>query len=301
MQINQIPKLVELELTQACQLSCMHCLTQSHPGAGHGAMTLENWQDAIRQAAAAGTTTIQLIGGEPTVSPHWRALVDYILTRFPDLRIQVYSNLYSVNELHWSIFSNPRIALATSYYSDDADQHDRVTGKTGSHARTRANIVEALRRRIPLQIGIVEIFPGQRTKEAEAEMISLGVPPHLAKADRMRKVGRANPAPGTDAPVSELCGRCGDGKAAILPDGSVTPCVLGRGLRAGNILEGSTFAEILAGPAWAEHMLSIPRTGRACTPDDSSDCDPANTTACKPAYDDFVGSLQPIRLPGNEG
>jgi hypothetical protein len=283
MPIDTVPRLVELELTQACQLACTHCLTRSHPGAHHGAMTLEDWKSAVRQARGCGAETIQLIGGEPTVSPHWLELLDYILS-FEGLSVQVYSNLYSVTARHWNVFSNPRVTLATSYYSDTAADHDAITTKPGSHAKTRANIITALELGIPLQVGIVRVLPGQRADEAATELAGLGVPEHLIKIDRARAVGRANPLP-ADAPVSELCGRCGDGRLAILPSGDVAPCVLGRGLRSGNLLHGAALADILTGPAWKQHMRSIPRdAGRGCTPGDSSDCDPANTTACAPAY-----------------
>jgi pyruvate-formate lyase-activating enzyme len=284
MTVDTVPRLVELELTQACQLSCTHCLTRSHPGARHGAMGLEDWKSAVRQARDCGAETIQLIGGEPTVSPHWLELLDHILS-FEGLKVQVYSNLYSVTARHWNVFTNPRLSLATSYYSDVAAEHDAVTTKPGSHARTRANIVTALRLGIPLQVGIVRVLPGQRADEAKAELIGLGIPEHLVKVDRARAVGRANPNPDADAPVSELCGLCGDGRLAILPSGDVAPCVLGRGQRSGNLLQGATLADIITGPAWKQHMRSIPRdTGRACPPDDSNDCQPANTTACRPAY-----------------
>lgn len=284
--IETVPKLVELELTQACQLACVHCLTRSHPGAHHGAMTLEDWKSAVRQARDCGAETIQLIGGEPTASPHWLALVDYILG-FDGLNVQVYSNLYSVTARHWNTFSNPRVALATSYYSDVPAEHDAVTAKPGSHARTRANIVTALDLGIPLQVGIVRVLPGQRADEAKAELAGLGVPERLITVDRVRPVGRASPDPDAGAPASELCGRCGDGRLAVLPDGSVAPCVLGRSLRAGNLLEGATLAGILAGSAWARHMQAVPRLdGDPCDPakSDGSDCTPASTTACAPAY-----------------
>jgi MoaA/NifB/PqqE/SkfB family radical SAM enzyme len=283
--IDPTPRLVELEITWACQLSCAHCLTSSHPGAGHGAMTLTDWMDAVRQAHTEGAETIQLIGGEPTASPIWMELIDFILG-FEGLTVQVYSNLYSVTDWHWKIFKNERITLATSFYSDLPNEHDQVTGKPGSHARTLANIIKALERRVPLQVGIVKVLPEQRVEEAKALLLARGIPENLVKIDRARGVGRANPLPGTDAPASELCGRCGDGRLAILPDGTVAPCVLGRGLRGGNLLKGDTLADILAGPTWEEHMRAVPRQSASagCTPGDSNDCDPANTTACAPAY-----------------
>jgi organic radical activating enzyme len=288
MPIDSTPRLVELEITHACPLACGHCLTQSHPGAGHGAMSLEHWKGAIAQARAAGAHTIQLIGGEPTASPYFLPLIDHVLTAYDDLQLQVYSNLYSVTERHWSAFADPRVALATSYYSDDPAEHDAVTTKRGSHARTRSNIIEALRRGKKLQVGIVKVLPRQRVEQARDELINLGVPGHLATIDRAREVGRANPHPGSPAPVSELCGRCGDGRLAILPDGTVAPCVLGRGLPAGNLLAGQSLRQILTGRDWAEIMQAVPRGPQygECQPvkSDSNDCTPASTPACAPAY-----------------
>jgi MoaA/NifB/PqqE/SkfB family radical SAM enzyme len=282
--IETTPKLVELEITANCQLACAHCLTSSHPGAGHGAMTLADWKSAVRQAHAVGAETIQLIGGEPTASPHWMALLGYVLEL--GLKVQVYSNLYSITDRHWQVLQDPRVTLATSYYSDVTSEHDRITGKPGSHSRTLRNIVKALKLGIPLQVGIVKVLPEQRVEEARDQMLALGVPEHMVGVDRAREVGRANPRSGTDVPASELCGKCGDGRLAILPDGTVAPCVLGRGLRGGNLLKGDTLAGILAGPTWEEHMRTVPRqtASAGCTPGDSNDCDPARTEACRPAY-----------------
>jgi MoaA/NifB/PqqE/SkfB family radical SAM enzyme len=47
------------------------------------------------------------------------------------------------------------VSLATSYYSDDPAEHDKVTGRVGSHARTLADITEAVRRGIPIRADII--------------------------------------------------------------------------------------------------------------------------------------------------
>ncbi|WP_323136914.1 SPASM domain-containing protein [Streptomyces albogriseolus] len=171
--------------------------------------------------------------------------------------------------------------LSTSYYSDLAEEHERVTGRKGSHAATRANIVQAVQRRIPLQVGIVEVFEGQRTAEARQELLELGV--RTVNVDRVRSVGRGEVhVPST----KDLCGRCADGRAAIMTDGTVTPCVLGRFLNTGNA-KTSGLAAVFSGKRWADTAASIPRRPvptAGCTPADSNDCDPANTEACSPAY-----------------
>jgi hypothetical protein len=72
----------------------------------------------------------------------------------PGLEVEVFSNLVHVPPQLWEIFAQPSVQLATSYYSDDAAEHEGITKGRGSHARTKANITEALRRSIPLRVGL---------------------------------------------------------------------------------------------------------------------------------------------------
>lgn len=63
-----------------------------------------------------------------------------------------------------------------------------------------------------------------------------------------------------------LCGLCGLDRLAILPDGVVVPCVLGRWLKAGNV-RVTPLAEVLAGSLWQQAMAKVPRKPRpACLP-----------------------------------
>jgi hypothetical protein len=193
----------------------------------------------------------------------------------------VFSNLYSVTARIWRLLACDGVSLATSVYSDHAGQHDQVTGKPGSFARNRANLRKALSLGIPVRCAIVGVLPGQRTAQARADLEALGIT--SIKTDQVRAVGRAAAGPG-EPDVSELCGRCGLGRAAVLPDGSLVPCVLGRFLPAGNVAT-SSLASLFAGPAWQDVMARVPRpAGAGCTPADSDDCNPASTPACSPAF-----------------
>ncbi|MFK0154629.1 radical SAM/SPASM domain-containing protein [Streptomyces sp. NPDC090493] len=294
---------LELEITSRCQLTCSsHCYAQAGPTRDHGTMSAADWRRIIDEAAQTGVETVQFIGGEPTLHPAFAELVEHALGL--GLRVQVFSNLYRVRREHWTLFSRPQVSLGTSYYSDDPAEHDAITGRAGSHDSTRANIVEAVRRGIPVKVGIIRMRDGQRTEQALAEMRSLGVA--RVHVDRVRAVGNAAKTallPST----SELCGRCAEGKAAILPDGTVAPCVLGRFLPAGSVKTGS-LADVFAGQQWARVAASIPRRGGNCVPDtctpkedscqpspgvmtacnpdqDGSDCSPAETPACEPSFD----------------
>ena len=252
---------LELEITRNCQLTCpSHCYAQAGPTGGHGSMTDDDWRTVIRDAAANGVTRVQFIGGEPTRRPGWQDLVRYALDC--GLHVEIYSNLYQVTAEAWALFEHPRVSLSTSYYSDRPKDHDRVTGRPGSHARTRANIAEALRRGIPLRAGIVDVLDGQRTGQARADLEALGVT--RIRTDRVRGVGNAATALPS---VSELCGNCADGRAAVMPDGRVAPCVLGRFLDAGSVKDTGGLPGVLNGPRWEAIAASIPRRPGACVPD----------------------------------
>ena len=185
----------------------------------------------------------------------------------------------------WELFGRPGVSLATSYYSLHPGKHDEVTGRAGSHARNRANLIEALRRGIPVRVGIIEVVDGQDIQETRAEIAAMGVPPGRIRVDRTRAVGRAART-GSIPELSELCGKCGLGRAAVLPDGEVAPCVLGRWLRCGNVRQ-TPLAAILSGDAWRHTMARVPRSEHAvaCNPgSDGGDCAPAEKDACAPGY-----------------
>lgn len=276
-------RFLELELTNRCQLSCLHCYADSGSAQGHGAMTRADWEQLLDSAPAAGVSKVQLIGGEPTTHPDFSRLLRHALG--VGLRVEVFSNLLHVTEPLWELFTRPGVELATSCYSDQAVEHDRITRRPGSHERTRAAIVEALRRGIPLKVGIIDLGHGQRTEQARAELERLGV--IRIRVDRMRGIGRAAAHRAVVPTVGELCGRCGDGHAAVSCDGDVRMCVLSRFLPSTGNVRTTPLADILTGAKWRELRAQVPhrRTATSCNPDstpcnhdsDGNDCSPAET------------------------
>jgi MoaA/NifB/PqqE/SkfB family radical SAM enzyme len=235
---------VWLEITGKCQLKCAHCYAESGPSGTHGMMAAADWRRVIDQAAALGVRVVQFNGGEPTLHPDLAALVKHAVGR--GLRIEIFSNLVHVTPALWDLFSLTGVSLATSYYSDDPGQHAAITGRRGSHARTRANIAEAVRRGIPLRAGVIELGDPQRWEAAVAQLKALGVTD--IGIDHLRQVGRG--ACNVQPSMNQLCGNCAAGVLAIRPDGTATPCVFARWphMAVGNVLEAS-LADIMAGSA----------------------------------------------------
>ncbi|MEV4739777.1 radical SAM protein [Streptomyces sp. NPDC049555] len=237
-----------IDLTRLCQLKCKHCFNSSGPNGTHGTMTREDWISVLDQAAAAGITHIQFIGGEPTMHPHFAELVEHALNL--GLTVEVFSNLVHVSPENWTLFQRERCSLATSYYSNNPSEHDAITRRS-SHARTRDNIVKALEFGIPIRVGIVG-DDKQIIEAAKAELQSLGV--NRIGTDHIRAFGRG--ANGQKPDASNLCGGCGDGRASIDPDGNVSPCVLSTWMGVGNVREDS-LTSILSGPALSDAVDSF--------------------------------------------
>lgn len=277
-----------LEITGRCQLECRHCYAGSSPTGTHGMMGSADWVRVLDQATAMGVEMVQFIGGEPTLYPALVDLLDHALSR--GLEVEVFSNLVHVTDELWEAFSRPGVSVATSYYSDDPAQHAAVTGRP-SHARTRTNIAEAIRREIPLRAGVIDLGGDQRAAHAQAELVELGVPE--VGYDRLRQVGRGVRDVGPS--VEQLCGRCGNGVAAVSPDGAVWPCVFSRWLPVGNVLERE-LGEILDGPV-AERVRTELNTEFAKRSTVEGKCNPKCAPSGSPCYPDCNPACQPTCSP----
>ncbi|GAA2015315.1 hypothetical protein GCM10009839_08180 [Catenulispora yoronensis] len=283
-----------LDLTRDCMLHCGHCYNESGPNGdqkllpvlGSSASLMEpgEWFSVLDQAMRAEVSLIQLIGGEPTMYAGFSAVLGHALNI--GLKVEIYTNLVSIRDEWWEQFRHPGVLLATSYYSDDPKEHHRITERD-THRQTRTNIVKALGLGIPLRVGMVQVYPEQRIDEARAELVSLGVPPNRIRLDRERAFGRGQRDHVACDP-NELCGNCGLGRAAIGPDGTVTPCIMAGWLKAGNV-RTEPLEAILNGDGMARATVTIPRRTRtdvACDPDcvPQNPCDPRDGgDACDPA------------------
>lgn len=269
-------------ITHRCQLACRHCYDDSGPEGSHGTMTTGEWEQLVTEAAAMGVRMVQFIGGEPTMHSGLARLVRHAVGE--GLRVEVFSNLVHVSASQWAAFGLPGVGLATSFYTMKREVHERITGRSAAHARTLENIREARRRDIPVRAVLVSVYDDQDTEAARAELAALGV--NLDKpTGQVRALGRATQA----APdVNELCGHCGDGRAAVGPDGAVSPCVMSSSWMSAGSVRDAPLADIVRGAKMRELTASIPgprRDVNACNPDnDGNDCSPAESEACGPDY-----------------
>ncbi|MGJ5899187.1 radical SAM/SPASM domain-containing protein [Streptomyces niveiscabiei] len=278
---SSVPGFVWLDLTRKCQLACRHCHNRSGPEGTHGTMTGEDWTRVLGEIAAVGIGRVQFTGGEVTLYPGAPALVEYALAL--GLRVEVYSNLVHVTEDWWGLLRRDGVGLATSYYGP-AERHDAVTRRP-SHARTRSNIVRAVEYGIPLRASVIVPGPADTGDDARRELTALGV--KGVRVDRVRPFGRA--AGGREPCADGLCGRCGDGRASVAPDGTVSPCVFSTWMGVGNVRD-TPLGAVLGGPEMARanavirqrRSPGVPYGHDPCGPDDDSGG--GDESECSPGY-----------------
>jgi MoaA/NifB/PqqE/SkfB family radical SAM enzyme/anti-sigma regulatory factor (Ser/Thr protein kinase) len=243
-----------VEVTGMCQLPCVHCYAGSGPDGTHGIMTAGNWEKVLTDAAGLGTLAVCFIGGEPILHPDLPQLVRHALAL--GMEAEVFSNLVHVTPGLWELFGTPGVRLATSWYTNDRLEHKQITGRD-THRQTLASIEEAVRRDIPLRVGLIDgILPGQHTEDGAELLRARGVTD--IGGDHLREFGR-----GTNPDPSQACGNCGHHRAAVLPDGTVTPCPLTRWMHAGNVTS-TPLADIL--DTVTQMADTLPAQVRACQP-----------------------------------
>lgn len=281
-----------LDMTRRCQLACTACYNGSGVDGTHGAMTAGDWTAVLNQAAASGVEMVQFVGGEVTLHPDAPTLVAHALSL--GLKTEIFSNLVHVTDQWWDLFQRDGVSVATSYFSDDPAQHNAMTGRP-SHRMTHANITKALDLGVRLRVGIVAGSDTQRVTEATQELTDLGVT--SIRVDHVRPFGRG--AAGRAPDPSGLCGACGHGKAAIDPDGRVSPCVFSTWMSVGNVRD-QPLADILTSTAMRsanQTIATAPRTSTGCDPD--VECSPGHPgSGCNPRHAAADGLT--IRGPGED-
>jgi len=266
-----------LEVTNRCNLACVHCYADASAAGTHGTLSTAQWQRVITDAASCGVRHVTFIGGEPTLRADLPALIAHATAS--GLTTEVFSNLTFVPDRLWACFQANQVSIATSYYSPDPGQHKTITGRD-TLARTRDNIARALRLGLDVRIGLIGILEDQQATEARAELIALGVQPSRIGYDRLRQVGRGIRDPGAGNTPDQLCGRCARGVAAISGDGDVWPCVFARWQPLGSILAES-MPTVLGEPLAAARRALYgpgqvtPVARDACSPQDP--CNPNDT------------------------
>lgn len=287
-----------LELTDTCNLRCVHCYAESGPQRKQLKAKQLDYKQLLTEAAELGCKRVQFIGGEPTVV---KELPEYIShARGVGFEfVEVYTNLIYLPPALLECFQRYNVAIATSFYSDDAEIHDAITLGNGSHKTTTQNIKRVLAAGLTLRAGIIVMEQNRKgLKQTVKYLRDLGV--ENVGTDRLRFIGRGEQAGNQSADLlHELCGSCWKGSLCVSPNGVVSPCIMSKAYALGT-LRSTTLAKIVSSAKLAETRETIYKeaylTKHQCNPDycnpDScnpdDECNPddnCNPNSCNPDND----------------
>ena len=229
-------KFLWLELTNRCNLQCVHCYADSGPYTEvANALTQAEREHLIHSASDIGCRRIQFIGGEPTLNKDLRALIENAGRAGYEL-IEVYSNLTHVSDELLACFARSGVCVATSIYAPSAEVHDAITTVPGSFRRTVENIRKLGAAGIKLRASVIEMPQNAGLTESTLRFLKSDLQVHRVKIDRLRHFGRGGTC---DQGMGELCGACANGTLCVGVDGTVSPCIMSKHWRLGSVRETS--------------------------------------------------------------
>ncbi|MEQ9208442.1 MAG: radical SAM protein [Pseudomonadales bacterium] len=275
-----------LELTNRCNLECIHCYADSSPRAvDENPLSLEEYTKIIAEARSHGCWGIQFIGGEPTLNRYLPTLIQQAHKLGYDV-IEVFTNLVSLPAKMIDVFAKYDVKVATSIYSNSAATHDAVTGQTGSWEKTVTNLKKLLDRDLTMRASVIGTsvnkneFDATKTWLNEIGLKDVGF-------DEARDFGRGQKKQSCE--LGDLCGQCSKDTLCIDPNGKVSPCIMSKAWPVGDIRE-SGIGEMLVSDQLREvrgdifdHTLKHQaETMGGCNPSSKNPCGPDSGDNCNP-------------------
>ncbi|MGK5088257.1 radical SAM protein [Bdellovibrionota bacterium FG-2] len=123
---------IQLDITNLCNLRCAHCYHPNH--SNEGAIDLPEWIDILEQyytmiARLRFRPMVLLCGGEPSLSPHFRPLLDWIHAKDHKTRIVILTNGTLPERLSPELLKLfPEVSIQISLDAPDAKSHDSIRG-----------------------------------------------------------------------------------------------------------------------------------------------------------------------------
>ncbi|MDQ7779045.1 MAG: radical SAM protein [Planctomycetota bacterium] len=129
---------VLVELTRKCNLRCIHCYASRSPGRpelGDSALTA-----LLRELRALGVLHLTISGGEPTLRPAFRNVVESAAAA--QFSVSILSNGTALDKARcrWLVACPQLAKVAVSLYGATSRTHDAITRARGSFRRTVAGV-----------------------------------------------------------------------------------------------------------------------------------------------------------------
>jgi radical SAM protein len=149
---DERPFIAIWEVTQACDLACVHCRASAQPDRHPGELTTDEGKDLIDQIAAMKVPVFVLTGGDPLKRPDLFTLIEYCGRAGVRVSLTPSATPLLTREVVFRLKQAGLARLAVSLDGATAETHDAFRGMQGSYARTLDAIGWANEAGLPCQI-----------------------------------------------------------------------------------------------------------------------------------------------------
>lgn len=258
---DEIPKndlkFAWLEITEKCNLKCVHCYGEfglPKIECEH-LLSIEEWKNLIKELVKNGCTSIQFIGGEPTLSPYLYELLEFSKNNGMD-KISIFTNATIFKEKDIEALKKYNVSVRVSLYGHTSKIHDNITGKIGSFESNKKNLILLKKYKVPTTISVIIMKENEKYLQEIKDYIK-SINYEFLGYDVIRATEFENRYTHSITDYNVLKQRylcepefytsrsdymrykhmnpCWNGKIAITSTGDVLPCVFARNEIIGNI------------------------------------------------------------------
>ena len=250
-------KYVWLELTDACNLRCVHCYGDfGYCVTKHeDAMTKEEWQRVIKSVSAYPDVGIQLIGGEPLMCPDFKELLLYA-HECGIKRIDIFTNATRLTDEIIDLIARCHASVRISIYGHNSAVHDGITKKKGSFDQLITGLQKLTERKIKVKLALIIMKENEAYIEDIIHFLKqLPIPYNGYDVIRNTTPGKKNEHYVHDARIlrqryqyepkfttsyeefyhNKQYNSCWNGKFSVTANGDVIPCIFARQSVCGNV------------------------------------------------------------------
>lgn len=257
-------RLVWLEITQACNMRCLHCYEgENHISDKNNSLSIDEWKKVIDDIANLSVDRVVIIGGEPCIHKNIKDILLYLSEK--NISTTLFTNGYFLDDEMNNIITDNDINVKVSLYGQNSEVHDRITGIKGSFNRlvenikflvskgVKVNIAVTLMRENEIHYDDIKKFVGQLNVsgvrfDVIREVIDGSQSNHLPVMKNIQKMAYRKKANFSikKSDFDEYINRntCWYSKLVVCENGDILPCVFERNVSYGNI-RNNTLQEII--------------------------------------------------------
>ena len=149
---NERPFIAIWEVTQACDLACVHCRASAQPDRHPRELSTDEGRGLIDQIAAMGVPVFVLTGGDPLKRPDLFELIGHARKRGVHVSLTPSATPLLTKDVVGRLKDAGLARLAVSMDGARAETHDAFRGMAGSFARTLDTVRWANEVGLPAQV-----------------------------------------------------------------------------------------------------------------------------------------------------